>query len=57
MRARTKLNEIHVIIAVGIAGAMGLATGSWLVFGVTLGFVIAAKVHSGAIRIGRKSGR
>jgi hypothetical protein len=57
MGARTKLNAIHAMIAVGIAGAMGLATGSWLVFGLALGFLIAVKVHSGAIRTGRKRGR
>jgi hypothetical protein len=45
------------MIAVGIAGTMGLATGSWLVFGLALGVLIAVKVHSGAIRTGRKRGR
>jgi len=50
MGARTKLNEIHAIIAVSLAAVLGLAINSWIVFGVTLGVLIAVKVHSGAIR-------
>ena len=50
MGARTKLNSIHAIIALGIAVAVGLATNSWVVFAVVLGALIAVKLHSGAIR-------
>jgi hypothetical protein len=57
MGARRKLNEIHAVIAVGIAAAMGWATGSWLVFGVGLSALIALKLHNGAIRRGKKGRR
>jgi hypothetical protein len=54
MGARTKLNEIHAIMAVIIAAAAGVATGSWIVSGVTLAVLLAAKMHSGAIRSRRR---
>ena len=57
MGARTKLNEMHAIVAVGIAAVLGLATGSWTVFGIGLIALLAVKVHSGSIRPCRIQGR
>jgi hypothetical protein len=57
MGARTKLNEIQLLIATGIATSLGLATSSWLVFAICLGTLVAIKLHSGSIRTRRKRGR
>jgi hypothetical protein len=54
MGARTKLNEIHALIAAVVAAVAGLASGSWLVFGICLAILIAIKMHSGAIRASRR---
>jgi O-antigen ligase len=50
MGARKKLNEIHAIIAVVIAVALGSVTSSWIVFGLSLAVLMGAKIYSGAIR-------
>jgi hypothetical protein len=50
MGVRTKLNEIHAMIAVVIAMVAGVATSSWIVFAVGLAVALAVKLHSGAIR-------
>jgi hypothetical protein len=57
MGARTKLNELHAVVAVGIATALAMATGSWMVFGIGLIALLAIKVHSGSIRPCRIHGR
>jgi hypothetical protein len=50
MGARTTLNQIHFSGAVVLASIAGLATESWLVFGVSLGLLLAANVRSRRIR-------
>jgi hypothetical protein len=57
MGARTKLNELHAVVAVGIATALAMATGSWMVFGIGLIALLAIKVHSGSIRPCKIHGR
>lgn len=53
MGARVMLNQIHFGGAVIVATVLGLATGSWLVFGVGLALLLAANVQSGRIRPAR----
>ena len=50
MGARQKLNQTHVIGALGIASFLGLATGSWTVFTVTGAVLIGAAIYDGDIR-------
>ena len=50
MGARQKLNEHHVIGVLGVAGFLGLATGSWTVFAVTGTVLIGAAIYSDEIR-------
>jgi len=57
MGARQKLNAIHGFIAIAIAATLGLAMSSWLVFSISLGVLLAIKLHSGSIRTRRKGGR
>jgi hypothetical protein len=48
--ARTKLNEVYVVGSVALAGIVGIATGSWLVFTVAGASLIAASLATGNIR-------
>lgn len=50
MGARQKLNQAHFNAALLIGGALGLATGSFGVFVVATGAIIAIDVISGGIR-------
>jgi hypothetical protein len=50
MGARQKLNTIHVVGSVGLAGLLGLLTGSVTVFVVASAVMIGAAVQSGKIR-------
>lgn len=50
MGARTTLNGIYVTSALCMAAMFGTATGSWLVFVISLGVLIGIRIHSGAIR-------
>ena len=50
MGARRDLNSIYTLGALGIAGFLGLATGSWAVFAVAGAVLIGAAIHSGNIR-------
>ena len=49
--AKHKLNGAYVMGAVLIAGLIGGAFGSWLVFVVALGVLVAINIHDGSIRI------
>ena len=53
MGARHELNRFHILGAVGVAALLGSATGSWAVFAIVGGMLIAAGVRNGGIR-GRK---
>jgi hypothetical protein len=48
--ARTKLNDVYVVGSVALAGIVGIATGSWLVFAVAGASLIAASLDTGNIR-------
>jgi hypothetical protein len=48
--ARTKLNEVYVVGSVALAGIVGIATGSWLVFAVAGATLLGASLASGNIR-------
>ena len=50
MGARQKLNSHHIAGAVGVAGILGLITGSWLVAAVVGALAIGMAVHDGDIR-------
>jgi hypothetical protein len=54
MGARSKLNELHTLIAFGIACVLGLAAASWCVFAVGLVVALGIKLHSGAIRFSKR---
>jgi hypothetical protein len=57
MGARTTLNSIYLIGAVVVAAAIGLATGSWIVFAISLAVLIGASIHAGRIRPGGRGRR
>ena len=55
MGARQKLNTHHIAGAVGLAGVLGLITGSWIVAAVVGTLAIGMAIHTGDIRLkGRK---
>ena len=50
MGARHELNKIHVIGSLGLAGLLGLASGSFAVFVIAGAVLIASSVYAGEIR-------
>jgi hypothetical protein len=54
MGARHQLNEVHVLGALTLAGLLGLATGSWAVFGISGAVLIGTAIHTGKIRGARR---
>ena len=48
--AKQKLNSFHFNASLLIAGVIGMATGSWLIFAIVLGGLLMAGYHSGDIR-------
>ena len=50
MGARTKLNQHHIVGALGVAAIVGGLAGSWLVFGAIAAVLIAGSIHAGEIR-------
>ena len=49
--AKHKLNGAYVIGSVLIAGLIGGVFGSWFVFFLALGVLVAINVHDGSIRV------
>jgi hypothetical protein len=52
--ARQKLNSIHILGAIGTAGLLGLATGSWVIAAITGAVVFGLSLHKGDIRLKRR---
>jgi hypothetical protein len=52
--ARHELNKFHVIGSIGVAGLLGLVTGSWAVFAVAGVALIGVSLANGEIRPGRR---
>ena len=50
MGARQKLNQHHIVGAIGVATIVGGLAGSWLVFGAVAVVLIAGSIHAGEIR-------
>ena len=50
LAARQKLNSIYFCGSVAVAGIIGGLTGSWIVFIVTAGVLIACSLSDGGIR-------
>jgi len=48
--AREKLNSVHILGAMGIAGLLGLATGSWTVAVIAGAVIVGMSLHKGDIR-------
>ena len=53
MGARTELNKIHVVGSLGLAGLLGVMSGSFAVFVIASAVMIGASVYAGEIRPGR----
>lgn len=49
--AKHKLNGAYVVESVLIAGLIGGVFGSWFVFFLALGVLVAINIHDGSIRI------
>jgi hypothetical protein len=56
MGARNALNKVHIVGSLGMAGILGLATGSVAVFMIAGAVLIAAAICTGEIRP-RRGGR
>ena len=50
MTAKHKLNAAFIQGALVIAAVFGILAGSWLVFLITAGILIAMNLHDGSIR-------
>jgi hypothetical protein len=50
MGARNELNKVHIVGSLGLAGLLGLVTGSVAVFVVASAVMIGASVCTGGIR-------
>ena len=50
MGARNKLNAAYTAGSVVVAGGVGLLTGSWMIFGVSLGIMLGLQLYDGSIR-------
>jgi hypothetical protein len=49
--ARHKLNSSYVHGALIIAGVLGAISGSWTIFLIAAGVLVATSVHDGSIRL------
>jgi hypothetical protein len=57
MGARETLNGVYLIASLVLAALLGCATGSWAVFVISLVALLAANIHAGRIRPGRRGRR
>jgi len=57
MGARTTLNGIYLTGALVVAAILGGATGSWVVFAISLTVLFGVSLHAGRIRPGRRGRR
>jgi hypothetical protein len=57
MGARETLNSVYLIGSLVLAALAGCVTGSWTVFVVSLLVLVAANLHAGRIRPGRRGRR
>jgi hypothetical protein len=48
--ARQKLNSIHILGAIGTAGLLGLATGSWAIAAIAGAVLFGLSLHKGDVR-------
>lgn len=53
MGSRQKLNQLHLMGDVVLAGVVGAVVNSWLAFFVALAILVVLDVHAGAIRPNR----
>jgi hypothetical protein len=57
MGARKKLNQSYLNGILIIAGVVGAATQSWIVFGIAAAALAVGSLHSGDIRLGKGDDR
>jgi hypothetical protein len=57
MGARETLNSFYLIGSFVLAALVGCGTGSWTAFVVSLVALVAANLHAGRIRPGRRGRR
>jgi hypothetical protein len=50
MGARLKLNQVYFGGTLVVAAILGLASGSWVMFGVSLALILVANLQTGRIR-------
>jgi len=54
MGVRHKLNQIHLLGAVGIAGIVGVLIQSWAAFFIAAAVLIGGSIYSGDVRLDRR---
>ena len=54
MGARHKLNEIHLLGAVGIAAIVGALAQSWTVFFIAVAILVGGSIYAGDVRFDRR---
>jgi hypothetical protein len=57
MGARHKLNQFHLLGAVGIAAIVGLLTESWAAFFIAVAVLLGGSIYAGDVRFDRKHRR
>ena len=54
MGARTKLNQIHLLGAVGIAAIVGVLVQSWVAFFIAVAVLVGGAIYAGDVRLGNR---
>ena len=54
MGARTKLNQIHLLGAVGVATIVGVLVQSWTAFFVAVAVLVGGSIYGGDVRFDRR---